>query len=134
MTKSLKNHKKMYFWGYPMKLVLSKNGCPHVVSSSGLKLLREWDIIQNLLPQNHLHQPAANSPWGNWLLSMFLRSVLKHTYLPQDLPFKSDVTVFFVFYMIHAVQSMDSNSVPNYSTDLASFLRNFPGMYFLLFS
>lgn len=67
ITKALRNHKIEYKWRQPSKLIITKDGSTHVVSSleGGLDLLRTWSIIPDPpQPQDQVKQPLrAPSPW-----------------------------------------------------------------------
>lgn len=61
ITKPLHNHKIPFQWGFPTKLVVTKNGARHNIHTveEGIKLLRTWGIIPEV------DQPTQPSHPGN---------------------------------------------------------------------
>lgn len=67
LTKALRNHNLSYKWGFPTKLIVTKEGVEYVMESmaKGLALLNSWGIIPEAQPQNQ-RQSGRSSPNPEW--------------------------------------------------------------------
>lgn len=67
LTKALRNHNISYRWGFPTKLIITKQNREFTVDSldKGISLLREWEILleldENITPAASKH--ASTSDW-----------------------------------------------------------------------
>ena len=65
VTKALRNHDIVYKWGFPTKLMVTKDGVSHVITSpsKGFKLLQKWKILPEEDPNStSLTTPGRVSP------------------------------------------------------------------------
>ena len=65
ITKALRNHNIVYKWGFPAKLMVTKDGAPHVITSpsKGFKLLQKWKILpEDSPPTDSLNTLGRVSP------------------------------------------------------------------------
>lgn len=88
ISKALRNHKITYKWGFPTKLIITKDGKEYVVDTltKGMQLLQRWQIIAEDSPKVHVSRSpeqltdewnlvtSKNSrkhtwaDWGQWRL------------------------------------------------------------------
>lgn len=64
ITKALRNHSITYKWGFPTKLIVTKDGADYTMDSlaKGLALLQSWGITPDPQSQNPgKHGPSAPS-------------------------------------------------------------------------
>ena len=69
ITKPLNNHKIPYQWGFPTKLLVTKNGVKHAIHTveEGINLLKKWKIIPEgdtlpRMPAAERQQSSAKKP------------------------------------------------------------------------
>lgn len=66
-TKALRNQKLRYKWGFPTKLIVTKEGKEYVMDSvvKGMALLCSWGIIPETQNSSHQRSPTT-SPDTEW--------------------------------------------------------------------
>lgn len=68
ITKILHNHKIIYKWGFPTKLIIERNNMSHSIYTieEGLKTLKTWGLLPNeeCISSNKNPKEKMTSPWN----------------------------------------------------------------------